>query len=216
MKKFILIALCLALSLFCFGGEDKPKVEKAEAAKEVNFESAKTSAEIELAYNKKVDQLIAIIKDNKKLEGKEQFAHTKAVIEAVKSLGMLRAEKAVPILFAKLGSIPVVFGVRDIDVAYPCLSALIEIGKPVLLHGIKELETEENDVRRRLILQLLHNIEGVVNTNYLLNRQLVKTKSKQAKINLNKALHELKKISFTFRYNRCEILIIIKMICVAH
>ncbi len=117
--------------------------------------------------------------------------------EAIRALGHMRAVEAAPVLASMIGffdSEAPSFSVK-IDVSFPCVPALAEIGKPGSVACLDALRVPVSERDAGLLVLVLTRVEGEGVAAFLLKKKLDAAKDQKERDNMKKALEHVKAIS---------------------
>ena len=191
---FLLFACCLFLN-----AAEKETKNHANSKKEMISSFAKRLCDVhskerrhavqELRKNQKdiVNDLCIIVS----IEKQANFPRG-AMILAIELLGELRDPVAIPCLLDYLTYRPLVILQADQIIVPPCVTSLIQIGKPSVKPVLNVLAKGTLPAKRKLLLDVLVGIEEDF-TKLHLKRQIKSTKDKAHRANLQLALDELTK-----------------------
>ncbi len=114
-------------------------------------------------------QLLAVLKDDS--------ASVDAHIAALRLLGHLGAESAVPWLVKHIDKVEdtrVMIRPVHRDALYPAVATLVWIGKESSRRALEALREEDDPLRRRLLLNVVERVEGPVVTLLMLELEIYK------------------------------------------
>jgi hypothetical protein len=117
--------------------------------------------------------------------------------EAIRALGRLRAAEAAPVLVSMIGffdSLAPSLGLK-IDVSFPCVPALVEIGKPGSTACFDALRGQVAERDMGLLVLVLTRVEGEDVASFLLKKKLDAAATPKEKENIKEALEQVKTIS---------------------
>lgn len=130
-----------------------------------------------------ITEMITVINSKSAVEQK---------IEAIKVLGTIRAKEAVPILIENISIVASEY-VKDLpslENLYPCVSALIEIGKPASEKLVEKLCDSLPELNRRLYVTALVKIETPKVAKFILDAK-IQTVAEKEKLHLKEVLESL-------------------------
>lgn len=130
-----------------------------------------------------VRQLVLLLEDAKKPRS--------ARLSAAKMLGILRAGEAVDPLVAHMSLMPELIDDRSIFGLYPCVKALVDIGKPSTRKMLINLQTSSEPTIRKLSAEVLLHVEGHDTAIFLVKALFANEKDSASKSRLESALHLL-------------------------
>lgn len=130
-----------------------------------------------------INKLIAILR-----APKEPLAMR---IAAVKILGTLRAEEAVPVLIENLTISPAYINEKTFAIVCPAVYALIKIGKPASRAALQCLKSEDSAIRVKWLCHIIKEVEGKQVAISLLKSELGKSQGKASKKKLQAALNKV-------------------------
>ena len=114
---------------------------------------------------------------------------------AVRVLGEIRAEEAVPILIENIDIIHLrIIKEKTEATLEPCRTALIKIGKASSRLALEELAKDMIDNWRLLLTQVIQKVEGNEVGTFIIERAIKSAASPKAKENLGKSLDLIKKL----------------------
>lgn len=114
-------------------------------------------------------------------------------LAAVVVLGNMRARQAVPMLIENLVTISPLFRSGDaFGQPSPCVEALVRIGKPASTACLGALATEEDLIRRKLLLQVVKRVETPDVAKFMLAQAIANARLPEEKSKLELALSDLK------------------------
>ena len=150
-------------------------IEREQAAREILQSRRETIEELEKIVRR-------FIKD----ENRKGTAKTAIVL-----LGKLRSVECVPLLAENL-ALYVFYKDRkrtqSLEDAFPCVGALIEIGKPAVSPMIKNLETSEDEKVRELSARVIRYVEGPEIGRIVIEKAIEKQTDSRKKAKLEAAL----------------------------
>jgi len=157
--------------------QDKPAVVQIQP----ELDSDRFVAKMIRDRERLINGLLAIVPD---AEAKRTLR-----IRAVKSLGVLRATEAVPILILHIDVIQAaVVKKKTIGTLYPCVPALSKIGKPASRAVLKELHKPMKKLRRLALAVVLAGVEGRQVGRFMLQEEIRKAKTLKERQNLQAGL----------------------------
>ena len=110
-------------------------------------------------------------------------------LEAVRILEVVRAPEAVDALLSQLTSITAEkFGEKTFETLYPCVPALVKIGKPSSRAVLKELRKPMKKIRRLALAVVLAGVEGRKVGRLLINDEITEADSAAVRKNLKLGL----------------------------
>ena len=112
---------------------------------------------------------------------------------AVQILGAFRSVEAVPWMLKNIDFYPPQdeTALRPLYEMYPCVSALIKIGKPASMAVLKQLEKDTNLQRVKLLCLTMEKIEGKKVCVFMLGEAIGSTQEKETRQRLTKALRTI-------------------------
>jgi hypothetical protein len=189
----------MLLGLCVFAAENKPPAGKQINAKDIllgNDADAMYSLEASLSKEHEgvVSDLVFVLENSPPRTGVAKGLLNNGEIVAADLLGQLRAEQAVKVLVDKIDGGRLIWGESHLD-PFPCLSALVKIGKPASLACLERLATEkfvESEKgklgRSELLLNVVRKVEGDDVARFMLQKAIEKEQDKDKKANLTAAL----------------------------
>ena len=154
-----------------------------------NLSSKTTSSEIDLAaqsYNDNIAHLLRQLREaGVSVEGKVyaiyllgQWRATAAVSTLIDNISMNASKSDPRLSIARWGT-------------YPAQEALSRIGTPAVNMILEKLPAEQDDLRRRLMCFVIHDVEGKVTGQWMLQSKIVNERDGPRKVNLQAALNVL-------------------------
>lgn len=110
-------------------------------------------------------------------------------VRAVRTLGQFRAVEATQVLVRNIDRImPEIIDAKTISTIFPCVPALIRIGKPASRAVLKELQKPMKKARRMALAVVLGGVEGRQVGRFMLQHEIAKSKTSQERHNLQLGL----------------------------
>ena len=159
--------------------QDQTSVDNLKA----QLKSKQFALELKQQRIRLVKGLMAIVADEKAERGIR--------FRAVVILGEIRASEAAGTLVAHIDRIlPDRILEKTIETLFPCVPALIKIGKPGAREALKELRKPMKKIRRLALVTVLHRVEGRKTAIFLLRDAISSTNNVREIKNLQAALEQ--------------------------
>ena len=189
--RVILATLSCNLMLNVCRADDVPQERNIVRPTTLSYNNADEDAErIIMAHDLQIDVLIRILAS--KHEDANGRRHDARRIAAAVALGRLRAEEAVDVLVANIGTIRSRFRLdNDFASPSPCADALVRIGRAGSRACIMALAKEEDDHRRNLMIRVIRRVETEEVAGFMLRRTIADESDSDRKARLRSALDKL-------------------------
>lgn len=158
--------------------------QKALGLQQLKGQLAKeeTSAHFIPMREKFIDNLVKIVADN------ETPRSTR--VRAVQILGKFRAAEATEVLVRHVDKIiPETILGKTVSSLYPCVPALIKVGKPSSRAVLKELRKPMKGTRRLALAVVLAGVEGRQVGRFMLQHEIAKAKTPEERRNLQASMN---------------------------
>ncbi len=181
-------AMFLALFVFCSIPLPAVCAPPSKRWTELSLQESKARTEQVLNERRQsIAELIKILEDPSIFEQKPWF-----VINAVYTLGELRAEDATELLVKRIDAIqPLASHDTNLGQLDPCVRALIRIGKRASDACVEALSLEESPVRRKHLLRVVLEVETPEVAEAVLQKALRRESQPEKKRKLKAALGAL-------------------------
>lgn len=179
----------LAVVLFSHAGDAaKPKPLDQLLSPDVEIRR-QVYAQVIAERTELVRELICIVDQKKQLHVIDGPS-----VLAIKMLGELRSVEAVDTLIANIdvGDPTPDFELRSLKEYYPCVGALIKVGKPSSIAAVKKLADEKSEQRRKLLCLTIEEVEGKPLGIVMIENTLASAGTEDVKQNLRAALAHFK------------------------
>lgn len=154
---------------------------------DVSEQSYGKSLAVHLANRRKViESAMKMITDDTVAESER--------VEAIRALGQMRASEAVSLLMSKIDYSDMTTPTRvdTLEGSYPCVGALVRIGKPSSVACIKAFGDRVPEREMGLMCEVMMRVEGADVSELLLKKRLEKAQNDKEKKNIEKALKSIK------------------------